>query len=135
MARTYANFDLFVFPSETDAFGNVVLEALASGVPAVVMAGGGPKFLIEPGKCGAVAKNEQEWADVVVRLIRGFADPTHKQTMRDAARARALTFSWSQVFERVYEAYDACLATQQVLGVEGGKTAVLKPTSSTLSKS
>jgi len=36
LSRAYANMDLFVFPSHTDTFGNVVLEALASGVPAIV---------------------------------------------------------------------------------------------------
>jgi phosphatidylinositol alpha 1,6-mannosyltransferase len=36
LAEAYANMDLFVFPSHTDTFGNVVLEALASGVPAIV---------------------------------------------------------------------------------------------------
>ncbi|MBL8203134.1 MAG: glycosyltransferase [Blastocatellia bacterium] len=135
LARTYANFDLFVFPSNTDTFGNVVLEALASGVPAVVMAGGGPKFLIEPGKCGAVARDEKEMAEAVVRMMREFDDPTARQMMRDAARARALTFSWTQVFERVYEAYEACLSTQQVLEVEGSKSAKIQPTTSTMSKS
>ena len=42
LAREYAGFDAFVFPSRTDTFGNVVLEALASGVPAVVTDAGGP---------------------------------------------------------------------------------------------
>ena len=42
LSRAYANMDLFVFPSHTDTFGNVVLEALASGVPAVVTPDGGP---------------------------------------------------------------------------------------------
>lgn len=42
LAAAYANMDLFVFPSHTDTFGNVVLEALASGVPAIVTLDGGP---------------------------------------------------------------------------------------------
>lgn len=134
LARTYANFDLFVFPSQTDAFGNVVLEALASGVPAIVMAGGGPKFLLEPGKCGAVARDEQEMAALVVQQLRKFADHTQKQIMRDAARARALTFAWPQVFARVYEAYDACLSTQPVLAIESGKNAARQPTASPASE-
>src|SRR5262249_27593932 len=44
LAQAYANMDVLVFPSHTDTFGNVVLEALASGVPAVVTPDGGPKF-------------------------------------------------------------------------------------------
>jgi phosphatidylinositol alpha 1,6-mannosyltransferase len=138
LARAYANFDLFVFPSSTDTFGNVVLEALASGVPAVVMNGGGPKFIIQPNLSGFVANDEAHLADIVARLVNEFRRPERKQQLREAARARALTFSWSRVFEQVYEAYDACLSTPQVLAVEANTIAQLPPTpatTSTMSKS
>jgi len=46
LSRAFANMDLFVFPSETDTFGLAVLEALSSGVPAVVTAVGGPKYTV-----------------------------------------------------------------------------------------
>ncbi len=134
LARAYANFDLFVFPSNTDTFGNVVLEALASGVPAAVMSGGGPKFIVEPDKSGFVANDEHELADIVVRVMRELANPERKQQLREAARTRAMMFSWSRVFEQVYEAYDACLSTQQVLAVEANKTNALPTTTSTMSK-
>src|SRR5882757_6224204 len=49
LARAYANMDAFVFPSETDTFGNVVLEAMASGVSPIVGKGGGPKYLVQSG--------------------------------------------------------------------------------------
>jgi phosphatidylinositol alpha 1,6-mannosyltransferase len=55
LARAYANMDVLVFPSHTDTFGNVVLEALASGVPAVVTPDGGPKFIVRDGETGAGA--------------------------------------------------------------------------------
>jgi glycosyltransferase involved in cell wall biosynthesis len=135
LARAYANFDLFVFPSQTDTFGNVVLEALASGVPAVVMNSGGPKFIVESEKSGFVAQDEKDFAATVVRLVRELANPERKQELREAARARALQFAWSRVFEQVYEAYDACLSTQQVLAVEANKTNALPTTTSTMSKS
>ena len=50
--QAYANMDLFVFPSHTDTFGNVVLEALASGVPAIVTPDGGPKFIVRDNYTG-----------------------------------------------------------------------------------
>src|SRR4029077_7832957 len=51
LGRAYANMDAFVFPSRTDTYGNVVLEALASGVPAIVSdSGGGPPAAFSPGK-------------------------------------------------------------------------------------
>ena len=46
LSQAYASMDLFVFPSHTDTFGNVVLEALASGVPAIVTPDGGPRYIV-----------------------------------------------------------------------------------------
>ena len=54
MQRAYASADLFVFPSATDTFGNVVLEAQASGVPVIVTDAGGPRELMIDGETGAV---------------------------------------------------------------------------------
>jgi glycosyltransferase involved in cell wall biosynthesis len=47
LAQAYADMDLFTFPSTTDTFGNVILEALSSGVPVVVSSGRGAKFLVQ----------------------------------------------------------------------------------------
>jgi phosphatidylinositol alpha 1,6-mannosyltransferase len=56
LSEAYANIDVFLFPSETDAFGNVIQEANASGVPAIVTDQGGPKFIVRHGETGFVAK-------------------------------------------------------------------------------
>lgn len=56
LARGYASADVFVFPSTTDTFGNVVLEAQASGLPVIVSDEGGPKELIQEGKTGFMVK-------------------------------------------------------------------------------
>ena len=55
LARAYANLDLFLFPSRTDTFGNVVQEAMASGTPALVTHEGGPKYIVQSGITGYVA--------------------------------------------------------------------------------
>ena len=52
LARTYADADLFLFCSQTDTFGQVVLEAQASGLPVVAVDAGGPPELIACGRCG-----------------------------------------------------------------------------------
>ena len=95
--------DLLVFPSHTDTFGNVVLEALASGVPAVVTPHGGPKFIVRDGKTGVVAPDE-DFADAIASVLK---DPARLTSMRMAARAHALTCSWDAVFDQVYEGYRA----------------------------
>jgi len=102
LARAYANMDVFIFPSETDAFGNVVLEALASGVPAIVAERGGPKFIIEPGVSGYVASTEQDFFEATRMLM---SDEALRENMRIEARRRAYEFSWDRVFEEVYRAY------------------------------
>ena len=101
LARAYANMDVLVFPSHTDTFGNVVLEALASGVPAVVTGDGGPKFIVREGKTGFIAADEA-FPSAIARLAR---DRSLLQSMRRNARTYALGCSWDAVFERVYAGY------------------------------
>ena len=55
-AAAYASSDIFVFPSTTDTFGNVVLEAKAAGLPCVVSDQGGPCELVQDGIDGFVTK-------------------------------------------------------------------------------
>lgn len=105
LARAYANMDVLAFPSETDTFGLVVLEALASGVPAVVTARGGPKFTVQDGKTGYVAKDFDGFAAGVLALM---TQPEKLSEMRVAAREHALSHSWEQVFENIYKSYDRC---------------------------
>lgn len=106
LARAYANFDLFVFPSETDTFGNVVLEAQASGVPAIVTAGGGPKFVIQDRQTGFVAREENDFAEFVCELAR---NPEKLRQMSESARRHAASLTWDRIFEEVYQAYRRCL--------------------------
>jgi glycosyltransferase involved in cell wall biosynthesis len=105
LSAAYANMDLFVFPSHTDTFGNVVLEALASGVPAVVTPDGGPRSIVRDGETGRIVPDEG-FAAAVAGIL---ADPEKHASMRRAARAYAETASWDAVFEGVYAAYQTIL--------------------------
>ena len=105
LAEAYANMDLLVFPSHTDTFGNVVLEALASGVPAVVTPDGGPKFIVRDGETGFVVQDD-EFARAVAILVQ---DRARLERMRVCARAYAMECSWDTVFERVYAGYETAL--------------------------
>ena len=60
LSTLYASSDLFVFPSTTDTFGNVVLEAQASGLPVIVSDEGGPKELMKHGETGFVVKSNDK---------------------------------------------------------------------------
>src|SRR6266568_304553 len=102
LSTAYANMDLFVFPSHTDTFGNVVLEALASGVPAIVTPDGGPATIVRDGETGRIVP-DAEFAAAVAGVL---GDPARHAEMRVAARAYALTASWDSVFEGVYSGYE-----------------------------
>lgn len=106
LAQAYADMDAFVFPSKTDTFGNVVLEALSAGVPAIVTNEGGPKFLVQDHLTGRIAATDQEFIEAVDQLIR---DPEHRRRMSMAARQYACEQSWDAVFEKVYDAYRICV--------------------------
>lgn len=102
LAENYANIDVFLFPSETDAFGNVVQEANASGVPAIVSDQGGPKFIVRHGETGFVAANLGGFFKHSLELLN---DPEKLARMKRASREFAHSRSWDAVFEDVYRAY------------------------------
>lgn len=106
LSRAYADFDVFVFPSETDTYGNVVLEALASGVPALVSTSGGPKFLVKHDETGFVCSGAAGFAAAIGSLM---ANRQRLAEMRGAARRSALSRGWDSIFEKVYANYALCL--------------------------
>jgi phosphatidylinositol alpha 1,6-mannosyltransferase len=109
LGRAYANMDLFVFPSRTDTFGNVVQEALASGVPAIVTDAGGPKTIVEQGITGLIASSDEEMCRQIVMLMR---NPAQRMAMGAAGRARMLTRKWDDVFAGIYRSYARALGGQ-----------------------
>jgi glycosyltransferase involved in cell wall biosynthesis len=98
LSRAYADADVFACPSLTETFGNVVLEAQASGLPAVVGHQGGPQEIIAPGVTGLVATNAAEFEAHLAALM---ADPRRRAAFGAAARERAAQRDWDGVFERL----------------------------------
>jgi phosphatidylinositol alpha 1,6-mannosyltransferase len=104
LARWYASGDVFVLPSTTETFANVVQEAMASGLPAVVVDRGGPPGVIEPGRSGLVARahDADHIADCIGRLM---GDAELRAAMGRAARMRALGRSWDAVNAQLVAEY------------------------------
>jgi glycosyltransferase involved in cell wall biosynthesis len=98
--------DAFVFPSHTDTFGNAVLEALASGIPAIVTPDGGPARIVCNAETGFIRADHQ-FAPAIVALA---SDPVMHAAMRERARRYALSASWDAVFEKVYARYETVLS-------------------------
>ena len=103
LSRAFANLDFFVFPSETDTFGLAVLEALASGVPALVSSVGGPKYNVQHCKTGYIAKNFDEFVAFTHLVL---SQPDLLPAMAKAGRRYALSTSWDLGFEAMLKAYE-----------------------------
>lgn len=109
LSAAYASADMFVLPSATETFGNVLLEAMASGLPSVVAAAGGPTEYATHGKnVWFVAPNDPvALSDGLARLID---DAELRALLAGGARETALRRSWAAACEPVIEAYRAALA-------------------------
>ncbi len=103
VAGVFASADLFVFPSETDTAGNVVLEAQASGLPVVVSHAGGPREQMRPGKTGAVCigGDAAGWADAGAALCQ----PSAHAAASLAAREYGLSRRWDLALAPLFGAY------------------------------
>jgi glycosyltransferase involved in cell wall biosynthesis len=101
LAAAYASADIFVFPSTTDTFGNVIIEAQASGVPVIVSDSGGPKELVEDKTNGLITKSHD--VDDFTRAIRELVvDPTLRKQMGDHARRSVVDRSWPNAFRKFW---------------------------------
>ena len=104
LARAYASSDIFFFPSESETFGNVTLEAMASGLPAVNAIASGSNSLVVPGETGYLESARDEDA-FVTRLTALTTDAALRRTMSTKARERALTFSWDSILSGLLDSY------------------------------
>ena len=108
LAAAYASSDIFVFPSDSESFGNVTLEAMASGLPCVCADATGSRSLVVPGETGFLAPADD--ADGFARQSPLWPRTRRcAQRMGEAARARALTFSWDETMARMLGYYRALL--------------------------
>jgi glycosyltransferase involved in cell wall biosynthesis/predicted metal-dependent phosphoesterase TrpH len=103
LATAYASADIFVFPSTTDTFGNVIIEAQASGIPVIVSDSGGPKELVRNNENGLITKSHDvdDLTDALRRLI---VDPALRERMRANARESVADRSWPWAFTKFWHA-------------------------------
>jgi len=101
LAAAYASADIFVFPSTTDTFGNVIIEAQASGVPVVVSDSGGPKELVEDNANGLVTKSHD--VEDFTRAIRELVlDPVRRERMANRARESVMDRTWPNALRKFW---------------------------------
>src|SRR6266513_1266267 len=106
LATAYASADIFVFPSTTDTFGNVILEAQACGVPVVVSDSGGPKELVEDRSNGLITRSRD--VDDFTGAIRALVtNPALRERMGKSARDSVIDRSWPNAFNKFCTATEA----------------------------
>jgi glycosyltransferase involved in cell wall biosynthesis len=109
LARAYASSDVFLFPSDTETFGNVTLEAMAAGLPTVCADAAGSRDLVREGTTGHLCPpgDADAFFEATRRLVE---NPSVRRQMGSAALARARNFTWDKVLGRIDRYYDEVLA-------------------------
>lgn len=104
LTTAYASSDVFLFPSETETFGNVTLEAMASGLGVVAADAAGTASLIDDGRTGLLCppRDRAAFLDATRRLV---TDATLRQRLGVEAREAAGAYDWSEVLERMVTYY------------------------------
>ncbi|MNO25897.1 GDP-mannose-dependent alpha-mannosyltransferase [compost metagenome] len=113
LAELYASADLFVFPSSTETFGNVVLEAMASGLPVLAAGAGGSKELVVPGITGALFEPHDSGA-LAEEICRMSQDAMLRASMGIEGRKQALGRSWEQIFDGLIRDYEMVIDSRRI---------------------
>jgi glycosyltransferase involved in cell wall biosynthesis len=125
LSELYASGDLFLFPSITDTFGNVLLEAMASGVP-VIGADVGPttELLTAGGGVTFPQGNAHAFAAQVIALAD---DPVRRRGLAEAALAFARRCTWDRVFEDLIADYTRVFAGAAPATAPAASSTLLNP--------
>jgi glycosyltransferase involved in cell wall biosynthesis len=107
LARAYASADVFLFASSTDTFGQVVLEAQASGLPVVAVDRGGPRTLIEDGRTGLL--REPRASELAATVCELAAAPVLAQRISTAALTSVRARTWERALDQLAQGYRRAL--------------------------
>jgi len=108
LSVAYASSDIFFFPSESETFGNVTLEAMSSGLPCVVADAAGSKSLVNDGENGflADATDKELFASRIEQLA---LDPSLRSEMGRISSEKAKGYSWKAINEKLMSYYSEVL--------------------------
>lgn len=112
LAEVYASSNAFIFPSPTETFGNVVLEAQSSGLPVIGAKAGGVQHLINHGVNGYLCeeKNTKEFVKYASIILE---DQLLQEKLSENARKFALSQSWEQILSTLFSSFQDVIRKKQ----------------------
>ncbi|WP_198597337.1 glycosyltransferase family 4 protein [Gracilimonas amylolytica] len=110
LATAYASSDVFMFPSHTETFGNVTLEAMSCGLPCLVANATGSRSLVEDGVNGFLAE-PQDKTDFTEKLKKIVESISLRKEMGERSREKALGYEWDEINGQLVQNYREVLNT------------------------
>ncbi|MFT4536109.1 MAG: glycosyltransferase involved in cell wall biosynthesis [Saprospiraceae bacterium] len=102
LAALYASADVFLFPSVSETYGNVVVEAMASGCPCVIAKGGGSQSLVVHGKTGFLCDPEDA-SDYLARIDQIIGDPSLRKELVSNGIEYTQSLNWESLCETYFD--------------------------------
>jgi glycosyltransferase involved in cell wall biosynthesis len=119
LAEAYAAGDVFVFPGEHETFGNVVMEAQASGMPVLAARAGGPIDHVFDGRNGFLF-NPGDGHDLVAKLGPLLADERYRQELAQGALEYARSQTWEMIMDSLLEKYEMLVQENRAMTLRAG---------------
>jgi phosphatidylinositol alpha 1,6-mannosyltransferase len=112
LPTAYASSDIFVFPSVTETFGNVTVEAMASGLPAICVSAGGARDIVTPGQNGILTPPEDalSFAQAIDLLV---TNPELRSQLSKGALETSVFYNWDTTVRRYREIYQTALENRK----------------------
>ena len=109
LSTAYASSDVFLFPSSTESFGNVTIEAMASGLVSVVANSGGSKSIIKNGENGLLAEplNAKDFYEKVILLLK---DKKRLEQMKKNGLDISKNYTWTKVSDNLIKRYSELIS-------------------------
>ena len=120
LPRAYASADIFLFCSSTDTFGQVLVEAGASGLPVVAVDRGGPSSIVRDGVTGRLCEPDRTM--IAAALLQLADAPAYRAMLARGGLAAARERTWPASMGELAAGYDAALA--EAASVQAGEAAV-----------